>query len=71
MYLKNKENGDLVEVLDIAVMIDPFRKSIPGRYHAGEELQDPADFSKDTLVFPSGENLPRCWVDPEYKAPEH
>jgi hypothetical protein len=71
MYLRNKQNGDLVEVLDMTVMVDPCRDELPGRYHAGEELQDPTSFSKSTLVFPSGEPLPRCWVDPNYKYPSH
>ncbi|MDH3871655.1 MAG: acetyltransferase [Gammaproteobacteria bacterium] len=68
MYLRNKENGDLVEVLDITAMVDPCRDEVSGRYHAGEELQDPAPFKKSVLGFPSGEELPRCWVDADYKA---
>ncbi len=68
MYLRNKENGDLVEVLDMTSMIDPCRDVVTGRYHAGEELQDPAEFSKSILVFPSGEALPRCWTDAGYNA---
>jgi hypothetical protein len=71
MYLKSKENGDLVEVLDISAMIDPCRDELSGRYHAGEELQDPAMFKKATLTFPSGEALPRCWMDPDYKDLPH
>ena len=67
MYLRNKANGDLVEVLDVTVMVDPCREELPGRYHAGEELQEPPTFSKSALVFPSGEPLPRCWLDPKYK----
>ncbi|SCZ61301.1 acetyltransferase [Thiohalomonas denitrificans] len=67
MYLKNKANGDLVEILDISSMIDPLRSRVAGRYHSGEELQDPATFDKTDLIFPSGENLPRCWVDPHYR----
>jgi hypothetical protein len=67
MYLKSKENGDLVEVLDVTAMIDPCRDELSGRYHAGEELQEPAEFKKSALIFPSGEALPRCWVDPNYK----
>ncbi len=34
---------------------------------AGEELGDPLTFEKADLAFPSGEELPRCWVDPDYK----
>ena len=66
MYLRNKENGDLVEVLDMAAMVDPCRDALTGRYHAGEEMQDPATFKKSTLAFPSGEDLPQCWVDAGY-----
>ena len=67
MYLKDKGSGSLVEVLDVAALSDPCRDSVPGRLHAGEELQDPADFVKTDLSFPSEEDLPRCWRDPHYK----
>ncbi|RMG29869.1 MAG: acetyltransferase [Gammaproteobacteria bacterium] len=66
MYLKDRASGDLVEVLDLQALFDPFRDRVPGRFHAGEELQEPADFAKAALVFPSGEPLPRCWTDPDY-----
>ena len=67
MYLKDKSSGDLVEVLDLGAMFDPCRKAVKGRFHAGEELQDPAEFGKNGLVFPSGEPLPECWVNPDYR----
>jgi hypothetical protein len=67
MYLKDKSNGDLVEILDIPALIDPNRSAVQGRYHAGEEMQEPTDFDKSAMVFPSGEPLPRCWVDSHYK----
>ena len=67
MYLRDKGNGDLVEVLDMSAMVDPCRDTLEGRYHAGEELQDPATFRKSDLTFPSGEELPRCWIDADYK----
>ena len=68
MYLKHKTSGDFVEVLDFNILIDPCRSSLKGRYHAGEELQEPMDFDKNDLIFPSGENLPRCWLDSHYHA---
>lgn len=68
MYLKHKSTGDMVEVLDVKSLVDPLRGQFVGRYHAGEELQDPANFPKAELIFPSGEALPRCWVDPNYRA---
>ncbi len=67
MYLKDVKSGDLVEVLDIKSMADPFKKAIQGRFHVGEELQDPMEFAKTDLTFPSDEPLPQCWLDPNYK----
>ena len=67
MYLKHKDSGNLVEILDIRAVADPCQAVVAGRYHAGEELQDPENFSKTDLVFPSGEALPVCWLDAEYK----
>lgn len=68
MYLKHKPSGDLVELLDMKALIDPFKTVVAGRFHCGEELQDPANFNKADLAFPSGEALPRCWVDADYRA---
>jgi len=67
MYLRDKLSGDLIEVLDVAAMVDPCAQEVEGRFHAGEELQDPARFAKSGLEFPSGEPLPRCWVDAGYR----
>jgi hypothetical protein len=67
MYLRHKPSNDLVEILDLTSLFDPFQNQLQGRFHAGEELQDPAPFAKTELVFPSGESLPRCWVDPQYR----
>ena len=67
MYLKHKANGDLVEITDLTGLFDPFQSKVTGRYHAGEEMQDPQDFSKQALIFPSGEALPQCWRDANYK----
>jgi len=68
MYLKHKESGNLVEILDVRAVVDPCQALVAGRYHAGEELQDPENFSKTDLVFPSGETLPVCWLDADYKS---
>jgi hypothetical protein len=67
MYLKHVSSGDLVEILDLPDLFNPFQDSVQGRIHAGEELQDPAPFAKTGLVFPSGEALPRCWWDAGYR----
>ncbi len=70
MYLKDRQSGDLVEILEMDELVDPCTGTVPGRLHAGEELQEPAQFSKTDLVFPSGEDLPRCWRDPHYRDAE-
>ncbi len=67
MYLKEKRSSDLVEVLDTTALFDPNCNAVRGRLHAGEEMQEEEDFSKQELIFPSGEGLPRCWLDPAYK----
>jgi hypothetical protein len=68
MYLTHKPTGDLVEILDVRSLADPVRKKVAGRFHSGEELQDPESFSKSELAFPSGEALPRCWLDAQYRS---
>jgi hypothetical protein len=68
MYLMHKPSGDLIEILTLDRLFDPFQKEVDGRFHAGEEMQEPAAFAKNELVFPSGEYLPRCWLDPAYKS---
>jgi len=68
MYLKDRNNGDLIEVLDMAALFDPNSSEVRGRYHAGEEMQEEMGFAKPGLIFPSGEDLPKCWLDASYKA---
>ncbi len=67
MFMKHKSSGDLVEIVELSGLFDPFQKKAKGRFHSGEELQDAELFNKDELIFPSGECLPRCWVDPHYR----
>ena len=68
MFLKEISSGKLVEVLDSGALFDPFIGQITGRYNAGEEMPDPTTFSKADLCFCSDERLPRCWMDPDYRA---
>lgn len=67
MLLQTKERGVLVEVLDVQELIDPFKNKVSGKVQAGQEEQDPEEFTKSELVFPSGETLPRCWIDANYE----
>jgi len=67
MFLKEKGTNHLVEVLALQGLFDPFQNWISGCYHYGEEAQEPEKIGKETLIFPSGEPLPQCWLDPHYR----
>ena len=67
LLLKERKSAQLVEVTDLAMLVDPTRDSVPGRREYGEELQDTEPFAKAELCFPSGESLPECWKDSHYR----
>jgi hypothetical protein len=67
MLLQKKDNGTLVEIVDIQEIISPNQSEVMGRVQAGEEEQDPERIQKQSLIFPSGESLPRCWMDADYQ----
>ena len=70
MFLKNLENDHLVEILNISDLFNPFKADVEGRYHWGEEVQEPDKFRKIDLIFPSGEKLPQCWLNSHYRDEE-
>jgi hypothetical protein len=70
MFVKDRTNGHLVEVLDTAALMDPAQSRFRGRYNWGEDLPEPEAFSKTDMIFPSGEPLPRCWLDVHYRDDE-
>ncbi len=70
MFLKEKDTGHLVEVLNLEELFDPMKSTFTGRLNIGEELPDPDQFNKAKVCFPSGEDLPRCWVDVHYRDDE-
>ncbi|MBN3911325.1 MAG: acetyltransferase [Nostoc sp. NMS1] len=63
MFLQEKQTDKLIEIHDIETLISPLKPTVMGQYQVGEEEQDPESFEKENLIFPSGENLPRCWVN--------
>jgi hypothetical protein len=67
MFLMQKNSEKLVEILSLSDLFNPNHPKIIGRFHAGEEMQDAEKFAKDEMSFPSGEALPKCWVDPHYR----
>lgn len=70
MFLEDRSNGHLVEVLSLNDLFNPNHPQLVGRYHYGEELQEPDSFAKTNLQFPSGEGLPQCWTDVHYRDAE-
>lgn len=68
MFLKSKKDGALIKVLDAEAAINPSQSTISGRIQNGEEEQDPEEFDKASLTFPSNESLPECWLNPDYQS---
>lgn len=67
MFLQAKSNHEMLEVLSLNDLFDPFNKTLIGRYQHGEEVQEPEKFNKSDLLFLSGESLPKCWLDAHYR----
>ncbi|UKO98478.1 acetyltransferase [Nostoc sp. UHCC 0870] len=67
MFLQIKNSQDLVKILDLQELIDPNLDIVHGQDQEGQEEQEPDTFKKENLVFPSGEGLPRCWLDANYR----
>ncbi|AFY34037.1 hypothetical protein [Calothrix sp. PCC 7507] len=67
MFLQTKDTQDLVKILDIQELIDPNNDIVHAQDQEGEEEQEPDIFKKENLTFPSGEILPRCWLDANYR----
>jgi hypothetical protein len=70
MFLREKNTKHLVEVLDLDELFDPVKPAFSGRLNVGEEMPDPDRFIKADVCFPSGEALPRCWIDVHYRDDE-
>ena len=70
MFVKQKSSGHLIEVLNMQDLYDPSQTTFEGSFNIGEDLPDPEQFSKADTIFPSGEALPKCWVDTHYRDSE-
>ncbi len=67
MFLQDKQDGSLIKIEDPRTLFDPNESKISGRNQSGEEEQNLADYEKTALQFPSGEELPRCWIDVDFR----
>ncbi|MGV2829784.1 acetyltransferase [Myxosarcina sp. GI1(2024)] len=68
MFLKHKQTGNLIKVLSVVELFEPTNDSITGKLQSGEDEHQHETYKKEQLVFPSGEELPLCWVDSEYRS---
>lgn len=67
MFLQKKGTDTLIKIVEPDELFDPVKSSVKGRDQEGQEEQAPESFEKAELVFPSGESLPRCWLDADYR----
>ncbi|MEM6427122.1 MAG: acetyltransferase [Cyanobacteria bacterium P01_D01_bin.128] len=67
MFVKEAQDQTLIKIADAADLFNPVQETVQGQRQAGEEEQPLQTFKKSQLVFPSGESLPQCWLDPNYQ----
>ncbi len=67
MLLQLKDSGELVKINDVQELIDPKSNTVQAKEQEGQEEQEADSYQKENLVFPSGEKLPRCWLDANYR----
>ncbi|AFZ34702.1 hypothetical protein Sta7437_1129 [Stanieria cyanosphaera PCC 7437] len=67
MFLKDKQSGSLLKVVELDDLFSPTHDTVQGKLQDGQNEQPTESFSKEDLVFPSGENLPLCWLDADYR----
>jgi hypothetical protein len=67
MLLQLKDSGELVKVIDVQELINPNQDVVHAQQQEGQEEQQADSYKKENLVFPSGESLPRCWLDADYR----
>lgn len=67
MFLQLKDSRDLVKIVDVQELIDPNTEIVHAQDQEGQEEQETDSYKKEDLVFPSGEKLPLCWLDANYR----
>jgi hypothetical protein len=70
MLLRQRSTGHILAVHDLDQLFSIFHGEVLVRDQVGEEEQEPEPVPKADLVFLSGEALPRCWTDPDYRETE-
>jgi len=70
MLLRRKSNKHMISITNVSELMDLNFTNVEGKDQTGEEEQDSETYLKSDLVFLSGEELPRCWIDPHYRDQE-
>ena len=70
MFLQIKDSRDLVKIVDVQELFDPNIETVHAQDQQGQEEQETDIYQKEELVFPSGEKLPRCWLDAKFRERE-
>jgi hypothetical protein len=67
MFFQNKQIDNLVEICELGSSDRSSKNDCTCSKSGREEEQDPEESEKQNLVFSSGESLPGCWVDENYR----
>jgi hypothetical protein len=59
-----------VKIVDVQELLDPTSEIVHAQDQEGQEEQETDIYQKEELVFPSGEKLPRCWLDAKFRERE-
>lgn len=66
MFMMERDSANLLKIENVEALWDPFESQLIARSQAGEEEQPSSPVDKSNLVFPSGEELPECWINPNF-----
>ena len=69
MFMKEASSNELIRIDDVSELASPLESQVKGRRQTSQEEQDTTLFKKSNLMFPSGEALPKCWLDADYELP--
>ena len=67
MFLQDKQSGSLIKIVELENLFNPLSDTVKGKIQQGQNEQPPELLKKTNLSFPSGEDLPICWLDKNYQ----
>jgi len=67
MFLRQMTSSELIEAIDVMSIVNPSCSTFVARTYLNDEMADVKRYNKQEMMFPSGEPLPRCWLEPGYR----